>query len=107
MVYKRSINYLRFLIAITGSIDNLSLSSEMMMPLAQKDSSSVELNTAANHDDNTDAHNDSKDNLPDNSSSLLDTSSQHQTSNYGVELSQEDQITLLVETTDSKLSDIQ
>ena len=48
-----------------------------------------------------------KEDLLDNSSPLLDATPQHKPTDYGIELSEEDKITLLVQTSDSKLSDIQ
>ena len=69
----------------------------------QKDSSPTELKTVT--DDNSENNqSDSKEDVLDNS---LDTSPQLKTTDYGIELSPEDKITVLVQTTDSKLSDIQ
>ena len=69
----------------------------------QTDSTSVELKITVTDDNTENSHSDSKDDLLDNSS---DTSAQHKTTGYGIELSQEDKITVLAQTADSKLSDI-
>ena len=93
---------------VTGSTDNLSVSSETAISFTiQNDSSTTELKTDTN--DNTgSSHSDSKeDEVNDDSPSLLDTSPQCKTTDYGIELSQEDKVILLVQTADSKLSDIQ
>lgn len=85
---------------VTGSTGNLSVSSVT----SEKDSS-TEIKVVSN-ESTEDGHNDNKEDLLDNSS-LLDTSPQYQSTDYGIELSEEDKITLLVQTSDSKLSDIQ
>ena len=69
----------------------------------QKDSSPTELKTVTSNDSENN-QGDSKEDIVDNS---LDTSPQLKTTDYGIELSPEDKITLLVQTTDSKLNDIQ
>lgn len=68
--------------------------------------SSTELKDVTN-DNAENSHCESKEDVMDNSAPLLDTNPQHETTDYGIELSQEDKITLLVQTADSKLSDIQ
>ena len=89
------------MILFTGSTDNLSVSSVT----SEKDSS-TEIKVVS--DESTEnGRNDTREDMLDNSSSLLDTSPQHKSTDYGIELSEEDKITLLVQTSDSKLSDIQ
>ena len=86
---------------VTGSTGNLSVSSVT----SEKDSS-TEIKVVSN-ESTENGCNDNKEDLLDNSSPLLDTSPQHKPTDYGIELSEEDKITLLVQTSDSKLSDIQ
>ena len=99
-------NYLAFL--VTGSTENLSTSSEPVVPAltSQEDFSSVELKSTNHDEDTKNSQSDSKEDLLNDSSPLLDTNTQHIPTDYGIELSQEDKITLLLQTTDSKLNDI-
>ena len=88
---------------VAGSTGNLSESSETAVAVTSEKDSSAELKIVADESAEND-HNNNREDLLDNSS---DTSPQHTAStDYGIEISEEDKITLLVQTGDSKLSDI-
>ena len=94
------------MILVTGSTDNLSVSSETAVSITSEKDSSTGIKVVSDQSAEN-GHNDNQEDMLDNSSSLLETSPQHELTDYGIELSEEDKITLLVQTSDSKLSDIQ
>ena len=71
---------------------------------SENDASATDIKVVPDASPEKDAN---REDLLDNSSPLLDTTPQQKPTDYGIELSEEDKITLLVQTSDSKLSDIQ